>query len=68
MHKSKINLEYRMENLAGLDGLKSLLQSARLKVLPKLHKLALLRQMALIIPTLQAVIVLFFSMKHKVDL
>jgi hypothetical protein len=44
VHKSK-------KNLAGIDGLKSTLQSAGLKVLPKLHKLALLRQMALIIPT-----------------
>ena len=65
VHKSRMNLECRMENSAGIGRLKSILQSLRLRVFLNLHMLALLRTMALIAIGPEMIIILFIASKYK---
>ena len=54
-----------MEDLAGIGGLKSTLQSLRLKVLLELRNFALLQKMALIEIGPEMIIILFIASKYK---
>ena len=65
MHKSRRNLECRMEDSAGIGKLKPTLQSVRLIVFLNLHMLALLRTMALIAIDPEMIIILFIASKYK---